>query len=35
MKLECQNKKIRDNIYTALSHVKPDYLLGKPGKKIS
>ncbi len=29
--LERDNKEIRDNIYMAMSHVKPDYLL--PGKK--
>lgn len=31
-KLEKDNKEIRDNIYNAMSHVKPDYLLPK-GKK--
>ena len=31
--LERDNKEIRDNIYKAMSHVKPDYLLPCPKKK--
>jgi tRNA 2-thiocytidine biosynthesis protein TtcA len=27
-----ENKDIRDNIFKAMSHVKPDYLLPKPSK---
>jgi tRNA 2-thiocytidine biosynthesis protein TtcA len=30
--LEVDNPQIRHNIYTALGHVKPDYLLPKPKK---
>jgi tRNA 2-thiocytidine biosynthesis protein TtcA len=30
--LERDNKEIRDNIYRAMSHVKPDYLLSRPKK---
>jgi tRNA 2-thiocytidine biosynthesis protein TtcA len=30
--LEKDNKEIRDNIYKAMSHVKPDYLLPRKGK---
>jgi tRNA 2-thiocytidine biosynthesis protein TtcA len=32
--LEKENKDIRDNIFKAMSHVKPDYLLSKPIKKL-
>jgi tRNA 2-thiocytidine biosynthesis protein TtcA len=32
--LEKENKDIRDNIFKALSHVKPDYLMSKPIKKL-
>jgi tRNA 2-thiocytidine biosynthesis protein TtcA len=31
--LEKDNKEIRDNIYKAMSHVKPDYLLSPQKKK--
>ena len=31
--LEKDNKEIRDNIYKAMSHVKPDYLVTLPKKK--
>jgi tRNA 2-thiocytidine biosynthesis protein TtcA len=32
--LEKDNRKVRDNIYKAMSHVKPDYLPGRSAKNI-